>query len=150
MITSSITITRPANAVAYSVNDVINSSTPTILTFGGLAGNDGIIAKVRVSTNAITTTARLRLHLYELAPAIIADNDPNTILQANFDAYIGAIDLPNMKTEGAGSTSAYTMSNDTVAYANLVGARIYGVLQTLDAFTPVSGQEFKVEITIYD
>jgi hypothetical protein len=150
MITATKTISRPNDTTAYDVNDVINATTAELITFAGLESNQGIITKLRLTTSNKLTTATCRLHLYSQELAVISDNQPNTVLYSNLDNYIGSIDLPPLRTEGLGSNGAYAIAQDSIIYNLLNGSKIYGVLQTLSAFTPLPSQEFKLEITVID
>lgn len=53
-----------------------------------------------------------------------------------------------MATEAGASDSARSLNADIrLAYANTTNANLFGVLETLDAFTPANGQQFYVELT---
>jgi len=112
MIASVKTITRPNNTTAYSANAVINSSVPQLIDFVGLENNQGIINKVRLTTNNQLCTARFRLHLYSQPVSVINDGEQNTALYSNLDNYIGFVDLPACQTAGVGSNGAYTLSQE--------------------------------------
>lgn len=153
-------VTRPANTTAYAAKDVLSDSTsaPTVLTFANVAyanGGSGLIVKARLQSNRSTDTARIRLHLYHTAPTAINDNDAFTLLWANRDKRIGYIDFPALATEGSGSDSVEAIVTPGATAPGLVplqftcaaGNRtLYGILETLDAFTPASGQVFFVEL----
>jgi hypothetical protein len=151
MIISSTNFARPADVLAYSANDCVSNSVtvPTVLVFATLQSNDGVITKVKIVTNNVTgMTARFRLHLFSAVPAAIVDNNPYTQMFANASILIDSIDLPAMKTEGTGSDCSYAINKDIlVSYAGCKNATIYGLLETLDAFTPASGQLFQLELT---
>ena len=145
--------TRPADTTAYAAKDVVadSTATPTVITFPAIVkrnGSEGYIVAARLMTDQSTNTARYRLHLYATAPTPIADNAPFAMLYANRENRIGFIDFSAMQTEGTGSTAALAL-NTEVRLAFRAGATtaIYGVLETLDAFTPASGQKFYIELT---
>lgn len=153
--TSAVTLTRPSNTDAYAAKDAVSNSTsaPTVLTFAAAArvnGGSGYITRVRLMTNQSANVARFRLHLYHTAPTPINDNAACTLLWANRANRIGYIDLPACQTEGTGSDAA-NAQNDTVRLPFICGASaqaIYGLFETLDAFTPASGQVFYLELMI--
>jgi len=152
--------TRPANTTAYAAKDVIADSTasPVVMTFSNIArvaGGGGYITKARLLTDQKTNTARFRLHLYHTAPTAINDNDPMLLLYANKADRIGFIDFPACSTEDAtNSTAANAFATPNVSGCNLPleftssgGRNLYGILETLDAFTPASGQKVYVELS---
>ncbi|RYD57028.1 MAG: hypothetical protein EOP56_09480 [Sphingobacteriales bacterium] len=146
--------TRPSDTAPYTALDVVgNTGTAAVITFSGLArinGGSGYITKLRIMTDQSTNTARYRLHLYSVAVTAIADNSPFTLLWTNRANRIGAISVDaGLITEGTGSTAAYGgTSTVRMAYKAATGATaIYGILETLDAFTPASAQNFYIELT---
>ncbi len=154
MATVPVTLTRPADTTAYAAKDAVSNSTsaPDVLTFSKLArlpGGSGYIVKARLMTNQSTNTARFRLHLYHTTPTAINDNAAHTLLWANRANRIGYIDFAACATEGTGSDAANSQ-NDTVRmpFVCASGSRaVYGLLETLDAFTPASGQIIYVELS---
>lgn len=146
---------RPADTTAYAAKDVISTSTssPVVVTFTNfarIADGTGYITKAVAFTDQITNVARLRLHLFHVSPTAINDNSPYLLLYANRANRIGQIDLPAFATEDGTNSTAAASLNDTIrlAYKCSGGSRnIYAVVETLDAFTPVSGQNFYIELT---
>jgi hypothetical protein len=146
--------TRPADTTAYTAKDAVANSTsaPMVLTFANLArvtGGSGYITKARLMTNQSTNATRFRLHLYHTAPTAINDNAAWTLLWANRANRVGFIDFDSLQTEGSGSDAANAL-NSTVrlAFKCAVGSRaLYGLLETLGAFTPASGQVFFLELS---
>lgn len=156
---ANVEITRPANTTAYIAKDVIG----TIMTFTNAlktsAGN-GYVTKVRLMGDVPTQTFKAKLHLYAVSPSAVVDNDPFTLLYANTTNRLGAIELQALSTEGTGSTACSTIwtagKADTNGFAQGILAvkgatgsnTIYGILETLDAFTPTSGGKYFIELTI--
>lgn len=148
-------LTRPSDTTAYAALDVISNSTsaPVVLTFTNLAritGGSGYIVKARVMTDQKVVVARFRLHLFHTAPTAINDNSPYLLLYANRANRIGQVDFSAAGTEDAtNSTAASALAKDErLAFVCATGDRnVYGILETLDAFTPASGQKFYVELT---
>ncbi len=151
---------RPADTNAYAALDAVADSTsaPTLLTFTDLAranGLGGYIAKARIMTDdtAIAAPPRIRLHLFHTAPTPINDNAAFTILWTNRANRIGHIDFAALTTEGAGSTAKNAKLvpdavNLPLAFKCAAASRtIYGMLETLDAFTPASAKSWFVELS---
>lgn len=160
----SVELTRPADTTAYAAKDVISDSTssPSVLTFANFARvneGSGMIIRARLMTHQKTNTASYRLHLFHTAPPAINDNSPYTLLYANAANRIGAVDFGAMATEDAtNSTAAASMRpsadggypTPNLWFQATSGSRaIYGILETLSAFTPASGQKFTVELAAY-
>ncbi len=156
-ITSAVTLTRPADTNAYAAKDAVSNSTsaPAVLTFASfarVAAGGGVITKARLLTNQSTNTARFVLHLYSAAPTAINDNAAFALLWASRASWIGSIVFPACATEGTGSDCAYAIATPGIGNLPLefqcaaASQALYGALEVLDAFTPVSGQVFYVEL----
>ena len=153
-LTVSALFTRPANTTAYAAKDAVNDSTsaPTILTFTDILrkkGGSGYITKARLTTDQSTCVARFRLWLfYTAAPTIAVDNAAFTLMWADRSIRLGYIDFAACSTEGSGSDCAQALNSDVrllVSQPNQ-DANLYGLLETLDAFTPGSGQNFRLSL----
>ena len=150
----STSFARPAGTTAYTAKDAVadSASAPTVLTFTKMAnkpGGTGYITKARLMSDQSGNTARFRLHLFHTAPTPINDNAAHTLLYANRANRVGHVDFDAMQTEGSGSTAA-NASNTAVRlpFACAAGSRdLFGLLETLDAFTPASAQAFHLELT---
>lgn len=147
------TLTRPADTTAYAAKDAISNSTsaPTYLTFANLArvsGGSGYIVKAQLMTNQSTNVAQYRLHLFNTAPTAINDNSPYTLLWANRASRVGYIDFGAAATEGSGSDAANSQ-NDTARlhFVTSGSASLFGILETLSAFTPASDQVFYIALS---
>lgn len=146
------TFTRPADTTAYAALDSVSNSTsaPTVITLAGAgraSGASGYITRVRFETDQSTCVARFKLHFFNASVANINDNAPHTKLWAQRASYVGSIALPAMATEGTGSTAAYSQDLTTrLAYQIPSGTSLFALVETLDAFTPASGQNFFLEV----
>lgn len=145
-----VTLTRPSDTTAYAANDAISSSTssPAAIIFDLAncsvpAGGSGYIVKARLMTNKNDITPRIRVHLYKSAPTQINDNSPFTLLWANRANRIGYIDFPALATAGTGSDATHSLVADLRLPFKLAAGetRLWAIIQTLDAFTPSSGQQ---------
>lgn len=153
LIFSSVTLTRPADTTAYTAKDAVSDSTsaPTVLQFANavrLSGGSGYIVGARMNTSQSTCTARFRLHLFRTTPSAINDNAAYTLLDANFAIRLGWIDFDAMQTEGSGSTAANAQNFTAVVPITCGATTLFGLVETLDAFTPASAQTFKIELVI--
>jgi hypothetical protein len=150
----SAAFTRPADAVAYAVNDAVADSTsaPTILTFAGMgrtAGSGGMIRKVQLLTDQATNVAQFRLHLFNVPVAPLADNIPYASLYSHRASRVGFVDFPASETEGAGSTQAFSqwLKGSLFYVCDPADTALYGLLETKTAFTPASGQNFYIALS---
>lgn len=150
-----VEFTRPANTTAYTALDVVSDSVtnPSAINFTPLArvaSGTGYIVKALLFTDQKTCTARFRLHLFHTSPTPIIDNTPYLLLYTNRTIKIGSIDFVACATEDpTSSTGASSAVFDCrIPYKCADSFRnIYGVLETLDAFTPASAQKFHIELT---
>ena len=164
---SSITIgdetTRVSDGNAYAAGDAIGSTvsdTGTTVLRSLAVGramavqNSGWLTKFRLMTDQVACVARIRVHLYSVAAPtgpIVGDNVPMTIFYTNKAQRIGHLDLPALSTSTVtgSSTAAYTQDIDTrLKFVCAAGdVNVYYRLETLDIFTPASGQKFYLEVT---
>lgn len=144
---------RPANTTAYSAMDAVSNDTaaPSPISFENaarMAGGSGYITKAKISTSVSTNNIRYRLNLYSAAPAAIADNALFTRLWADRAILVGWIDFDGMTTEGTGSNAAVSITSSVRLPYRCAGTTLFGLLETRDAFTPTSGQQFSIELTV--
>lgn len=155
----SATLTRPADAVAYAVSDVVANAiaAAVVMTFArsdasaAIYSAAGRIKKARLVTNQAANVAAFRLHLYSIPTTTTgSDNAPFTLSWADRATHQGSIDFPMCATEGAGSDCAEAICNGLdVGYLTGLGSGVlYGVLETKTIFTPASGQQFFIELTL--
>lgn len=148
------TYTRPADTTAYAALDSVSDSTsaPNVITFTGILRNvigTGYITKAKLTTSQSTNTARFRLHLWNAAVSAINDNAAWTLLIANVATYQGFIDFGPCGTEGSGSDMARAINvSGALPVVGGATANLFGLLETLDAFTPASAQTFRIELTL--
>jgi hypothetical protein len=124
-----------------------------VITFANvarIADGAGYITNVRLVKDEPTiTNAFFRLWLYNVAPAAIADNAQFTLLYANRATRLGYVDLV-ATTEGTGSDSASAFAtNVNLKFMCAGGGRnLFAVVEAKQAYTPVSGEKFFVELTV--
>lgn len=153
------TLTRPGDGNVYAANDCVANATSgaTYTTFSNVArvnAGSGYVVKARLVTNQSTCTARFRLHLFHTAPTAINDNAAFTLLDADKANKVGELTFPSAVTEGSGSDAAYAQLTPggqggvPLHFVAAGGSRtLYGLLETLDAFTPASSQTFWLELS---
>jgi hypothetical protein len=143
---------KSQGTTGYIAKDVIHINSLNYLKFpdvGSAANKNGYITKAIITTNNITPTNRLRLHLFnEKGGYVVADNDPFKLLYAE-TSYLGYIDFPALATGGSGSTASFTQRDDLRFYfESSADNSIYFMLETLDAFTPTDKQQFRLELSL--
>lgn len=155
LIPVSVEFTRPANTTAYTAGDAVsNSATATTLlafAIARVAGGSGYLTKIRLSTDKKSITPRFRLHFFNAAdPTIAADNAAYQEVYADNAKRLGWHDLPAMTTAADTTNSDCSRAVDMncrIPYTCAVGSStLYVGLETLDAFTPNSGQKFNLTL----
>lgn len=149
------TFARPADTSAYAALDTVSTSTsaPVVITFSNMArvnAGSGYITKARIITDQKTNSARFRLHLYHTAPTLTNDNAAFPLLWADRANRVGKIDFSPMTTEDATNSTCAESLNDAVRLSftcEAANTALYGILETLDAFTPASAQNFYISLT---
>lgn len=152
-ITSRASFTRPANTTPYAGGDcVCNSTSAPALLFFGLGAQPqtrGYITNAKLAKSSeVIANAQFRLYLFKTAITPVNDNAAFPLLFADAQSLIGFIDF-EPTTEGAGSDCALdVLTNINLRFENDPSAKIiYGVLVAKGAYTPVSGEQFIVELT---
>jgi len=117
-----------------------------------VATGTGYIVRCRVSTDQATCTARIRVHFYTVAApttAIPGDNVAMTTTYANNAQNIGMIDMPAFTSNGGSSTAARSLDiTSRLPFVCAAASTIFYRLETLDAFTPASGQKFDLSLAV--
>lgn len=150
--TSLATFTRPADTTAYAVSDVVGPAVAAVLSFPDATsanGATGYCVKGKLVTNQAANVAQFRLHLFAVAPTAVADNAQFPTLFADEAKHLGFIDFAACQTEGSTSDAAFALSQGALSVTSDVASRvIYGVLVTKTAWTPASGQQFAIRLSI--
>lgn len=152
---------RPDNTTDYTANDVINESTSvgTVFTFtnaGRTPGNSGIINSVQiVDSGNQTTKPTLVLWLFDAAPTTVNDNAEFAPTDAELeDSLIGVVTF-NELHEGDPSAAAagnYVLQakNENLEFVCASDSKdIYGILQVLNAYTPLAEEKFTIKLGIF-
>lgn len=154
-----VSMTRPANTTAYSANDVCGTDPATNMVFSNVSsfkggkhsGGDIIIvgASLKIDVNAVPSgMSGFRLHLYKAAPTAIADNSAYNLATTD-TGYIGNIELDTPIDLGSALWSRKDNQNIKVSLAEGSNT-IYGILETIGAYTPSSAAVKTVTIYVLE
>jgi len=146
---------RPNDTSAYAAKDAVANRTAgaSVLTFENMArvvGKGGYIVKAVMLTDQAANVASFRLHLFNAAPTAQQDNATFALLWAARASYLGFIDMGPLAQESTGSTAAGAERSSGVGALPLSfmcasgDKNLYGLLETLDVFTPAALQNFFV------
>jgi hypothetical protein len=144
---ASVEVTRPANATAYTANDMVGLTVNWEWVVSREASGSAWLFAATVATDQTTATARLEIDFYSAAITDIADNAEATRLYANQASYLGTVTFPPLAKKTAASTHAEAQVSQQLLLKADASSKVYGIVRTLDAFTPASGQ--KVRINLY-
>lgn len=150
--------TRPSNATAYSVGDVVcNSiSAPALLAISGCArenGGTGFIVSAAVACDLKSITPSFRVHIFNLSTASIAnDNDPHKELYADVAKKLGAFVIGPLWTPADTTNSTVSRASDMnlrVPFkCDAASTSLFFILEALTAFTPSSGNKITLTLGI--
>ena len=147
---SEVQFTRPANTTAYTANDVVGSATSAIHEFTqvGPRGGDVIVfaAELMVNLTAVPSgMSSFRLHLYSSSPTAILDNAAFDLVAADRDAYMGFVEFGTPEDLGS---SLFSQARFVYMESQLQSAvtSIWGQLETRGAYTPTSGEGYRLRI----
>lgn len=154
IISTSATITRPADTTAYASGDLIANSvtagsvTPMIFNIG--YGTGFKLSRVKVKFNSATVTnAKFKLHLYSSSPT--PTNGDNSAWLTTESGYQGSVDVDASALTFSDSTSAYgvyinTALRETPILDMGINGILYGLLTATAAYTPTSAEVFTVSL----
>lgn len=161
LVTRDYSFTRPADANAYTVGDVIANSTsaPIIATFplaARLNGYSGTIVAAALIDSANAATKLLAdLILFDTIIAIDNDNAAWTPTNAEMANFVGVVPFltaaswtaGDVGSVGAGS-SAYLVTGLNIPFQTVTGAALFGILIARNAYIPTSGEVLKLRLLI--
>lgn len=155
------TLTRPADTAIYAAFDVVSNSTSatTPITIAGAAranGLGGYITGIRLATDKVSITPRFRVHFFNLTTITVsADNALYKEKYIDYSKRVGMIELPAMTTAAdvtpiTGSDMSRSLNFDIRIpfQCDSSSTSLYAVLETLDIFTPASGQLFALSVNV--
>lgn len=124
-----------------------------------IAAQNGYVVKGQLDTDQKTCVARVRIHIFNAPVPAILDNSPYTKLWTNRSERSGEINFPALYTEDpTNSTMASAIIDTNSPGSNLplgfgtpsAQTDLYFSAETLDAFTPASGQNWYLRLMFED
>ena len=149
-------ITRGTVTTAYGINQVVAPAAggvTEVASFGRTSGGSGYITAIRVSTNKKSIVPRLRLHLFNASNATLGTDYASWQEKyADASKRLGYYDMPAMTTGADTSNSDMSRAIDLnvprIPYTTSGTTSLYLAIETLDAFTPDSGQKITAAFTV--
>lgn len=145
-------VTRPADTAPYVVGDVINDATSgstlqALTSVVRVSTGSGYITKLRLATDKKDVGAvAVRVHFFRDSVTSQHDNAPFIELYASEDKYLGYVDLDPFVAgaDTSNSTGAVTPPWMGAFAIDAADTSVHYILETRTAFTPASGQKFKL------
>lgn len=154
------TLTRPANATVYAAGDVISAvTTDNHFEFTNAVRRQGNKMSGQISYAIINSSANqvtkpyIELWLFSADIAEVADNGAFAPTDTELLTCIGVIDFPDTNwkvgtaTAGDGGNSLCIESAPGIIFQS-ASTSIFGQLVVRNAYTPVSGEVFTVDLII--
>jgi hypothetical protein len=149
---TTVTITRPSNATAYTAGDVVgDTGGSAILTFSNMGPNSGYVliqsaALIFSDSSVPSGMGNFRVHLYSASPTAIADNAAYDLVSADRSAYMGYFDLPAPVDFGS---TLYTQTDYIGRMIKMAtnSTTVYAQIETKGAYTPVSASTVELRIS---
>lgn len=149
-------LTRPANTTAYTAGDVVSAVTsndhftftPAVRMAGGMGGV--IRSAVFMGSSAEATKPDLELWLFDTDIAEVADNAAFALTDTEILTLIDIIKFPVASMVTGGGNIAQMVRDLYIPFrpAAASGTSIFGQLVIRNAYTPVSGEVFKVRLAV--
>jgi hypothetical protein len=154
IITPFASFARPADTTAYTIGDLVANNTTAAsvspMEFAVKAvGGSGVIRRVRLFKDDETTTAAaFKLHLFTAAP-VVTNGDNGALAVTTVENYLGYA-VVDMSTGAMASATDLMKMVDTAIYFRFpdLASKLYGLIEALAAYTPSSGETFKVTLEI--
>ncbi len=154
-----VELTRPSDTTAYTSGDIVSNSTvaTTLMEFASVAATNGAscyITGIHIITDKKAITPQFRLHFWNASdPTTSADNAANrSPLYADDSKYCGYWDMPPMQSSADTTNGTSSWSTDESCRIPVkCGASttsLWVLMETLSAFTPSSGQKFRVTLKV--
>ena len=158
LITTTASLTRPANATAYAVDDAVSDVTGNAHFTFSLAPQPGpikgeiLIARITSSQNGVATALDSELWLFKTNIANVADNANWTVTDAEILTRVAVIPFPvaSWRTNANNATCDVYPNIPFVATTLGAGAGVflYGQLVAQNAYVPSSSEIITVELVI--
>jgi hypothetical protein len=147
------TITRPADTTAYAQYDAISDSTsaPTILTFSNVAqrvGEDVIVTEAIITSANNTALPNFRLWIFDQSVSATNDNSKLELADADTEKCVAVIKIDDSYLTNSSSRAESANLAKQISCASS-STSLYGLLQTDESYTPISGEVFKIRLRGY-
>lgn len=154
--TPSYSFTRPANTTAYASGDLVANSTTAAsvvpLSWGvGAVGGAGIIRGLRLYTdNKTVTNGSFRVFLFTADPGVPTAGDNGALAVASAADYLDVVAVDLSSGALAGGTTGKGKRSAALAIPFRLGIndKLYGLIDAQAAYTPASGETFRVTLEI--
>ena len=153
--TPRVSFTRPANATALTIKDVIGPAAGTaVMTFSPVVPYEkwsGIITGCLLIDPLVAATALVAtLELYTAAPTTAADNAIFAPTDAqNLASFVASVPISSASRSDFSVNSAHTVGGLNIGFTTAVGSRaLFGVLVARNAFTPGNAGVYGVELKV--
>lgn len=148
--TATSTITRPANTTAYAAGDTISDATGDAhFTFTGLpihTGHGGMVEAALVIDSVVAATPPdLELWLFSSDIAAIADNAAFAPTDTEVLSLVGIITFATASFKKGTVNQVCVQNNLGISFK---ADNLYGALVVRNAYTPASGEVFKVVLSV--
>jgi hypothetical protein len=148
---STVSITRPSNATAYTAGDVVgDTGGSAILTVANVGPSGGFVLVQSISlvfsdSSVPSGMGAFRIHMYSASPTAIADNAAFDLVSGERASYLGFVDLP--APQDLGST-LYTQTDYPGRLVKLAAAStsLFAEIETRGAYTPVSASTVELRV----
>lgn len=145
---AAVTVTRPANATAYTANDVLGA-TAAAITFpsvGPAAGGEVLITTVKLEIDVAAIPSGMtsfRLYLYSVTPpSALADNAAWDLPSGDRASFKGYVDIGTPVDLGSTLYVETLQVNKQITVPS--GGSLFGYLVTNGGFTPAGNSEVYV------
>lgn len=150
VVNANSTITRPADTTAYAAGDTMSDATGNAhLTFSGLPIKTGegamIEAAVFIDSVLAATPPDVELWLFSADIATIADNAAFAPTDAELLTLVGIITFATASFKKGTVNMACVQNNLGLSFK---ADTLYGALVVRNAYTPASGEVFKVVVSV--
>ena len=152
-------IVRPANTNTYAAGDVISNITDNHhFTFNDVARGEyysgSIDSAICHSSTVETLLPDLELWLFSKDIAKVADNSAFGIVDEDMDALVGVVDFNVIDwkqglagASGTGNAMCYVPGLQ-IPFVTNDSLKLFGQLVVRNAYAPISGEVFKVFLTV--
>lgn len=157
VVSAAVSFTRPADTLAYTHGDLVANSTTagsvapmTIAAARGVNVPGQVVRGVLRKSGTSATNAIFRLHLFRVSPSV-ANGDNGVFSATLMTNWLGAMDVTTGYVFGNGCAGVCVpVLGHSIPFLPATGtANIFALLEARAAYTPVSGEEFSIELEVF-